>query len=121
MKKLFLIIVICFSTILFVQAAEGYGSCMMPGTSDYVEVTVIDNGDNTVNIVISNSSEKPLTSLHIKVVVTISGYSGSFTIYDKNHTKTIEAYSNHVISNIPTNKNGRITSFDVKIGNPICK
>lgn len=66
MKKLIaLLCVVMLNVALF--AEDGYGTCRVPGSSDYIEVSVsISNGEMRI----SNSSSRPVVSVFVSVTAT---------------------------------------------------
>ncbi len=135
MKKIIILTCLLLVSIFPVFAEEGSGYCKIAGTAnDYVEATAyLDavGGDNiSGNIVISNSSSKPLMSVRINVTaevyVFILGKNGEknrsewrqVTIYDSNYTKQIAAYSNGAIP--VTIKGSQIRNIRVSVNNPTC-
>lgn len=66
MKKLFVLFCSAIMSIALF-AEDGYGSCRVPGSSDYIEVSVsISNGEMRI----SNASGRPVVSVFVSVIAT---------------------------------------------------
>lgn len=138
MKKFLIIILFLGGFFSFsLYAEEGRGSCIIAGTAnDYVEVTAYISPDGagnlTGNLVVVNSSSKPLMSVYIKVIADIASKVGEYvnahsvrngaTIYECNYipNNAIAAYSS---ASIPVSISGYevISNIQVVVNNPTCK
>jgi hypothetical protein len=121
MKKIALLFVV-LGLISSIKANEG--TCIVPGTNEYVTVIAENNEDGTVDLVIINSSEKPLVSLNIKAYV--SYVNGPFLetklFYNSIYYEGVNAYATRRIMRINLGiGQASIENFYIEIGNPICK
>lgn len=145
MKQLISLLMVLVSA-MCASAYEGYGTCKISGTTDYLEGTAYVNMSGAQlsgNLVISNGCVKPLQSASIKVTVNYcwktshtSPYDGgkvvntgskSITLYDSRWTGNIAGYQSGDIElsgdlSLPQDAyDVEITSIDVSISNPYCK
>lgn len=134
MKRI--LFLICFITCLYcnISAEQNAGYCKIAGTiNDYVQATAnlnaIGGGTISGNIIISNSSSKPLMSLHIYVTAEVETFVldsrngnhnewNTVTIYNSYYTKKIPAYSSESI-NVSCDGN-KIRNISVTVSNATC-
>lgn len=130
MKKLFILLcAVMMSIALF--AEDGYGTCKIDGTNDYVEVSV-DLGNGLLRV----ASTRPVVSVLVKVVVKEycsanergenygpnSPQTYTTTIYN-DRVYAITSQPKEIRISIP-NKHSyhqRFEVIEVSVNNPVCK
>ena len=128
------------------NAEEGFGTCKIQGTDDYVEGTAylsLSGSTLSGNLVISNASRRPLQSASISVSVTYKWKEAHQSPYDggkvvNNYDNTVSVYSSRWTGNIAGYQSGQIqlskairlpqgaydvaiSDISVTINNPYCK
>lgn len=130
MKKILFFLVTIIGLAFNSNAQEG--SCIIPGTNDYIQV-VFDNAPSenrngsSTHFVISNSSVKPMVSAQVVITAEIRT---CFGVPECNIYKSVTLYSGTVrdvvaFGNKPVNfdllKYVAIKNISVKVSNPSCK
>ncbi|MDE6485082.1 MAG: hypothetical protein K2L14_06795 [Duncaniella sp.] len=143
-KYLFSLLAIIYSVCTF--AYEGYGTCNVNGTSEYIEGTAylnLSGSSISGNLVITNSCTRPLQSASINVTVDYSWKQKHTSPYDggtvvNSFNKSVTLYNSRWTGNIAGLSSGNITlsgklslqsnayaveieSVNVSINNPYCK
>ncbi len=118
MKKLLMVIMIAITTVFASKAQEGYSICKISGTNDYVEGTAyLTLSGSTVSgdLVISNSSARPLQTASIKVSVIYTGtatkkVNKGHIIEEEPYTfeKTAIVYNSRWTGTIPAFQPGKV-------------
>ena len=129
MKKALIILAIMACLINGINAEEGY--CKVPGTNDYVQVTLNTvptsnkNGDITDKFVVINSSSRPLVSARVIITAEITTTYGqgdfwnNVTLYD-DHVYNIGQFSSKPVE-FSLKQYIKIRNINVQVENPSCK
>jgi len=144
MKKILAFFVAFLLMGICAYAYEGYGTCKIPNTNDYLEGTayldITSRGVISGNLVITNASSRPLQSASITVTVDCEWKEKHHEDYkgmvEKSYSKRITLYNSRWTGTIAGHQSGTIdlsgsiqtfdaygcviTSVNVSISNPYC-